>query len=68
MRFTLRQGRPQKPTEKPRQPDRHPAATVGRQGRKGDGGEESEVLLPDWWDLDENATADDYMDNVEQWK
>lgn len=68
VRFTLRQGRPQKPTEKPRQPERHSAATVGRQGRKSDGEDGESEILPDWWDLDKNATADDYMDNVEQWK
>ncbi|XP_034037681.1 heparan-sulfate 6-O-sulfotransferase 2 [Thalassophryne amazonica] len=28
---------------------------------------ESDMLLPDWWDLDENGTMEDYMDNVEQW-
>ncbi|XP_012717121.2 heparan-sulfate 6-O-sulfotransferase 2 isoform X1 [Fundulus heteroclitus] len=28
---------------------------------------EAEVLLPDWWDVDENSTMEDYMGNVEQW-
>lgn len=66
-RFATRQGRMQKPTETPRQPDGHP---VGRQSRKTDGDDaESEMLSQDWWDLDKkNATADDYMDNVVQWK
>lgn len=50
-RITARQ---QKPTEIPRHPDRHRGAT-------------EEILLPDLWDQDENTTADDYMDNVEQW-
>lgn len=69
-RFTTRQGRMQKPTETPRQLDGHPIETVERQSRKTDGDDaESEMLLPDWWDLDKkNATADDYMDNVVQWK
>lgn len=69
-RFATRQGRMQKPTETPRQPDRHPVETVERQSRKTDGDDaESEMLPLDWWDLDKkNATADDYMDNVVQWK
>lgn len=69
-RFATRQGRMQKPTETLRQPDGHPVETVERQSRKTDGDDtESEMLPPDWWDLDKkNATADDYMDNVVQWK
>lgn len=67
-RFTTKQGRQQKPTETPRQPDRHSVVTEEQQRRKADGDNvESEMLLLDWWDLDENATVDDYMDNVEQW-
>lgn len=67
-RFTTKQGRQQKPTETPRQPDRHSVANEEQHKRKADGDNgESDVLLPDWWDLDENATMDDYVDNVEQW-
>lgn len=67
-RLSLAQGEPQTPTGEPRQPERRPSATAGQRSRKSEGGAESELLLPDWWDLDENATAGDYMDNVEQWK
>lgn len=28
---------------------------------------ESETLFPDWWDIDENSTMEDYIGNVEQW-
>ncbi|KAG7278069.1 hypothetical protein CRUP_029014 [Coryphaenoides rupestris] len=28
---------------------------------------ESEGLLPDWWDLEDSGTLEDYTDNVEQW-
>ncbi|XP_044060789.1 heparan-sulfate 6-O-sulfotransferase 2 isoform X1 [Siniperca chuatsi] len=67
-RLTTKQGRQLKPTETPPQPDRHTVVTEEQQRGKADGdGVESEVLLPVWWDLDENGTMEDYMDNVEQW-
>lgn len=67
-RFTAKQWVQQKPTITPRQPDRHTGAAEEQQRRKGDGDyTESEMLLPDLWDVDENITMDDYMDNVEQW-
>ncbi|XP_035018179.1 heparan-sulfate 6-O-sulfotransferase 2 [Hippoglossus stenolepis] len=63
-----KQGRQLKPTETPRQPDSHSAVTEEQQREKAVGDNtESEVLLPEWWDLDENSTMEDYMDNVEQW-
>lgn len=67
-RLATKQGRQLKPTETPRKPDRHSVVTEEQQRGKADGDRvESEVLLPDWWDLDENGTMEDYMDNVEQW-
>ncbi|XP_013861076.1 heparan-sulfate 6-O-sulfotransferase 2 isoform X2 [Austrofundulus limnaeus] len=57
-RLATKQGRRLKPTEMTRVTDEEKAteSTV-----------ESEVLLQDWWDLDENSTTEDYSDNVEQW-
>ncbi|XP_045887509.1 heparan-sulfate 6-O-sulfotransferase 2 isoform X1 [Micropterus dolomieu] len=67
-RLITKQGRQLKPTETPRQPDRHSVVTEEQQRGKADGDSmESQVLLPEWWDLDENGTMEDYMDNVEQW-
>ncbi|XP_060904293.1 heparan-sulfate 6-O-sulfotransferase 2 [Labrus mixtus] len=67
-RLTTKQGRQMKPTEPPRHPDGHSVESEDRQRGKARGdGEESDVLLPAWWDLDENSTLEDYMDNVEQW-
>ncbi|XP_071395494.1 heparan-sulfate 6-O-sulfotransferase 2 isoform X3 [Centroberyx affinis] len=67
-RLTPRLGRPPKPTETPRRPESHSLPTEGRQRGKAEGETvEDEVLLPDWWDLEENGTMEDYMDNVEQW-
>lgn len=67
-RLTAKQGRQLKPTETPRQPDRHSIITEEQQRGNADGDSvESEMLLPEWWDLDENGTIEDYMDNVEQW-
>lgn len=64
-RLTVKQGRLLKPTETPIHPDSH---TEEPQGGKTNGDTvETEGLLPDWWDLDENGTTDDYMDIVEQW-
>jgi len=52
-------------------PARHPPVTQGRltPQRVEGGGEtlESEGLPPDWWDLEESGTLEDYTDNVEQW-
>lgn len=67
-RLATKQGRQPKTTESPRQPKQHSVVTEARQRGKAEGdGEDSEVLLPDWWDQDENSTLEDYMDNVEQW-
>lgn len=66
-RLATKQGRQLKPTETTRLPDTHSAVTEEQQGKADEEGVESEVLLPDWWDLDENGTMEDYMDNVEQW-
>ncbi|XP_059202143.1 heparan-sulfate 6-O-sulfotransferase 2 isoform X1 [Centropristis striata] len=67
-RLTTKQGRQLKPTETPRQPMSHPVVTEEKlRGKAGGDSVESEVLLPDWWDLDENGTMEDYIDNVEQW-
>ncbi|XP_035525613.1 heparan-sulfate 6-O-sulfotransferase 2 isoform X1 [Morone saxatilis] len=67
-RLITKQGRQLKPTETPRQHDRHSVVAEEQQRRKagGDSGE-SEKLLPYWWDQDENGTVEDYIDNVEQW-
>lgn len=62
-RFTAKQ----KPTEIPRHPDRHWGVTEEQQWRSTGDDMEPEILLPDLWDQDENATVDDYTDNVEQW-
>nr|XP_020451873.1 heparan-sulfate 6-O-sulfotransferase 2-like isoform X2 [Monopterus albus] len=68
-RLTAKQGvRQLKPTETSHQPNSHSAETEEQQGEKADGDSvESEVLLPNWWDLDENGTMEDYVDNVEHW-
>ncbi|XP_026187079.1 heparan-sulfate 6-O-sulfotransferase 2 isoform X2 [Mastacembelus armatus] len=67
-RLTTKQGRLLKPAEVLHQPNSHSVVTEEQQSKKVDGDSvESEVLLPDWWDLDENSTLEDYMDNVEQW-
>ncbi|CAK6964609.1 heparan-sulfate 6-O-sulfotransferase 2 isoform X1 [Scomber scombrus] len=60
-RFTTKLGRQLKPTETSGYP------VVEQRGKADEAGVESEVPLPDWWDLDENGTLEDYMDNVEQW-
>ncbi|XP_058506619.1 heparan-sulfate 6-O-sulfotransferase 2 [Solea solea] len=67
-RLTTKQWRQLKPTETPRQLDSHSVVTE-EQLRKKAGGDnvELEMPLPEWWDLDENSTMEDYMDNVEQW-
>lgn len=67
-RLIPRLGRPLKPTEAPRWPEGHPLPTEARQRGKVDKVKlESEVQLPDWWDLEENGIMEDYLDNVEQW-
>lgn len=35
--------------------------------QKGKAAADPEGLLPNWWDVDENETIEDYLDNVEQW-
>ncbi|XP_047190518.1 heparan-sulfate 6-O-sulfotransferase 2 isoform X2 [Scophthalmus maximus] len=67
-RLTTKQGQLLKPTETPHQPASQHVATEEQQKEKAVADNvESEVLLPEWWDLDENSTMEDYMDNVEQW-
>ncbi|XP_028444732.1 heparan-sulfate 6-O-sulfotransferase 2 isoform X2 [Perca flavescens] len=67
-RLTTKQGRQLKPTATPRQPVSLSVVTEEQlRGKAGGDTVESEVLLPDWWDLDENGTMEDYTDNVEQW-
>lgn len=67
-RLTAKQERQPKPTESPHQPVQRSKVTEAKQrGNAGGAGEDSDVLLPDWWDQDENSTLEDYMDNVEQW-
>lgn len=67
-RFTTKQGRHLKPTETPRLTKSHVVVAEGQQSEKAaENSVESEVLLSDWWDMDENSTIEDYLDNVEQW-
>lgn len=69
-RLTMKQGKPSKPTETPhQQSDSHPVVETEEQQREeaAEDSTESEMLLPEWWDMDENGTFEDYMDNVEQW-
>uniref|UniRef100_A0A3P9I6G0 Heparan-sulfate 6-O-sulfotransferase n=1 Tax=Oryzias latipes TaxID=8090 RepID=A0A3P9I6G0_ORYLA len=62
-RFPSKQGLPQKTTETP-----HTVVTEEPQREKAAGNDvDSKGLLPDWWDLDDNSTDEDYTDNVEQW-
>lgn len=35
--------------------------------QQGKAATDTEGLLPNWWDVDENDTIEDYLDNVEQW-
>ncbi|XP_024919236.1 heparan-sulfate 6-O-sulfotransferase 2 isoform X2 [Cynoglossus semilaevis] len=62
-RFATKQGRLLKPSDSPHQTESHSAVTVQQREKAA----ESEMLLPEWWDLDENGTIEDYVDNVEQW-
>ena len=81
-RLSARPGKPPRPTEggappqqQQRADGRRPVAAAAAQSQptqvteEGGGGEalEAEGLLPDWWDLEENGTVEDYTDNVEQW-
>ncbi|XP_068614348.1 heparan-sulfate 6-O-sulfotransferase 2-like [Brachionichthys hirsutus] len=67
-RLVTKQGSKLKPTETP-QPDRDLGLSEQQPRRKADGDDvEPEMLLPNWWDMDESGTMEDYMDNVEQWK
>lgn len=59
-RFPAKQWGQHKPTELPHHRAEQPW------GKAGDD-MESEILLPNLWDQDENTTTDDYTDNVEQW-
>lgn len=62
------QGRQLKPTETPRPTNSRSVVTEERRREKpAEDSVVSEVPLPDWWDLDENSTLEDYLDNVEQW-
>lgn len=70
-RLAAKQGNQVKPTETPPLHESRPAVTeqqLAGEANEDGGMVQSEVLLPDWWDLDENGTMEDYMDNVEQWK
>ncbi|XP_038159924.1 heparan-sulfate 6-O-sulfotransferase 2 isoform X1 [Cyprinodon tularosa] len=64
-RFSSKQERRLKPTEAT------PSTSAETQDRRremaAEDSMESEVLLPDWWDVDENSTMEDYIGNVEQW-
>ncbi|KAM8733271.1 heparan-sulfate 6-O-sulfotransferase 2 [Acanthopagrus schlegelii] len=64
-RLTTKQGRQLKPTEPPCQPDRH--SVVTEEQRRNSDGDSVESEIPEWWDMEENGTMEDYMDNVEQW-
>lgn len=67
-RFTTKQAKQLKLAEAPCQLESRSVVTEEQKREKADGDNmESEVLLPDWWDLDENSTMEDYVDNVEQW-
>lgn len=62
-RYPSKQGLPQKTTETP-----HTVVIEEQQREKAAGNDiDSKGLLPDWWDLDDNSTDEDYTDNVEQW-
>ncbi|MEQ2172076.1 hypothetical protein GOODEAATRI_017329 [Goodea atripinnis] len=64
-RFSQKQGRRLKPTETAR-----PTGVETEEQQREMAAEdsvESEVLFPDWWDVDENSTMEDYIGNVEQW-
>ncbi|KAM4732213.1 heparan-sulfate 6-O-sulfotransferase 2 [Anableps anableps] len=60
-RFSAKQGRRLKPTETTRSAEERQRETAAEDVL------ESDVLVPDWWDVDENSTMEDYMGNVEQW-
>ena len=72
-RLATRPSRPLRPTEGPthhHQPDGRTVIQSQPTEQRVEGGGETldpEVLLPDWWDLEDNGTVEDYTDNVEQW-
>ncbi|XP_054647938.1 heparan-sulfate 6-O-sulfotransferase 2 isoform X2 [Dunckerocampus dactyliophorus] len=66
-RLATKQGRQQKPTVAPPAADSHLVVAESLE-RSDEDSVESEGLLPVWWEVDENGTMEDYMDNVEQWK
>lgn len=63
-RLAMKQGS-LKPTVMTNQPTAHHVLTEDQQ--KGKAATDTEGLLPNWWDVDENDTIEDYLDNVEQW-
>ncbi|XP_041846893.1 heparan-sulfate 6-O-sulfotransferase 2 isoform X2 [Melanotaenia boesemani] len=66
-RFTAKLGKQLKPTEKSHLTNNRTVIDEEQRGEKvAENTVESEVLA-DWWDLDENSTVEDYIDNVEQW-
>ncbi|XP_028316059.1 heparan-sulfate 6-O-sulfotransferase 2 [Gouania willdenowi] len=65
-RVGVKQGRQLKPTETPHATHSR-AAEMELQQETAEDGDNTDMLLPDWWDLEENLTMDDYLDNVEQW-
>ena len=73
-KLATRRGRPETPSERPGWSEarlgQSPFLTTPdvRHKAGADGGEvDTEVQLPDWWDMEENSTMEDYLDNVEQW-
>lgn len=64
-RLSSKQGRRSKPTET----TSLTSVQTGERWREtaAEDSLESETLFPDWWDVDENSTMEDYIGNVEQW-
>ncbi|XP_077466154.1 heparan-sulfate 6-O-sulfotransferase 2 isoform X2 [Stigmatopora argus] len=62
-RLAAMQGRQQKPTQAPTLTENH-FVTLSQEDAK----EDSDGLLPEWWEKDETGTLEDYLDNVELWK
>ncbi|XP_061542382.1 heparan-sulfate 6-O-sulfotransferase 2 isoform X1 [Phycodurus eques] len=67
-RLTTKQGRQQKTTQAPPVIENHLLVTQSQEKVEEDESVEFDGLLPDWWEMDESGTMEDYMDNVEQWK
>ncbi|XP_077387528.1 heparan-sulfate 6-O-sulfotransferase 2 isoform X1 [Festucalex cinctus] len=67
-RLAAKQGRQQKTTRAPPAMEKHPQVTQSQEQAEDDENVDSDGLLPDWWEMDESGTLEDYMDNVEQWK